>query len=374
MNISFLSCFSLCTVMTLCACQSRSNTKEKEMTDTLATVQQEIIDSEEEGMKYDHGDSLKNIDDLVEWVLKDTSSYTFTESKTPKGVTIATSADKCLRIYSWDTGEGGSMTAWGNIIQYRSGNEVKTVQVSLFGQLHPEEMLDEVDFGSRIDSIFTLPCADGSMLYVAKDHFSVSGNYSTTSLFGMRIKDGDLVSAPCFVRQEERKDMIRFEHTNINWYFSTMGEGWNWLLNYDWGTQDFYVATTVMDCLIDRYDIYHFNGTDLVYQKTDGPYWLYPQLRTYERLELFFKTADYMIRIDQLDEETMRYASWKREKQMSDKPDLVLTGKFIEKDRSFVFPDGSYRYIVTYNDEATLKVLHKGKIILEQVQEEAGQQ
>lgn len=47
---------------------------------------------------------------------------------------------------------------------------------------------------------------------------------------------------------------------------------------------------------------------------------------------------------------------------MSDKPDLVLTGKFIEKDGSFIFSEGSYRYLVvpdTY--KYMLKVQHNGK-------------
>lgn len=44
-----------------------------------------------------------------------------------------------------------------------------------------------------------------------------------------------------------------------------------------------------------------------------------------------------MIRIDNLDGETMRYASWKRSQQMSDTPELVLTGSFVEKDNTFFF-------------------------------------
>ena len=64
------------------------------------------------------------------------------------------------------------------------------------------------------------------------------------------------------------------------------------------------------------------------------------------------------------------YTSWKKGKQMSDKPDLVLTGKFIEKDGSFIFSEGSYRYLVvpdTY--KYMLKVQHNGKTILQQPQE-----
>ena len=187
----------------------------------------------------------------------------------------------------------------------------------------------------------------------------------------MQIEDGKLVAAPRFVRQGKRADNLRLEHTVGDWYFlSNLGEGWNWLFQYDEKTQNLYVATTdSINSLIDRYDIYHFNGTDFVYQKTGAPFWLHPQLHNYERLALFFRTKDYMIRIDNLGGETMRYASWKSTQQMSDTPELVLNGNYVEKDNTFLFSKGSYRYVVTMGDKATLKVQHNGKTILQQTQE-----
>lgn len=329
--------------------------------------------SEEEALEISFGPSHEG---LVNWVLSDTAtfSYPFTRSIEKEYVTIATSADKCLRIYSWNTGEGGTMICWGNLIQYRSGTEIKAVHQSLDMQLHPDGEHDEMDYGSyidTIDTIYTYPCTDGSKLYIADDYFRISGNYSTNSLVAMRIKDGNLVSAPCFVRHGKRTDTVGLEHTAADWYFlANLGEGWNWLFQFDPKAQNLYVATTdSMSSITDRYDIYHFNGTDFVYQKTGAPFWLHPQLHHYQRLELFFRTKDYIIRIDKLDEETMRYASWKSTQQMSDTPELVLTGSYVEKDNTFLFSKGSYRYVVTMGDKATLKVQHNGKTILQQTQE-----
>jgi hypothetical protein len=79
--------------------------------------------------------------------------------------------------------------------------------------------------------------------------------------------------------------------------------------------------------------------------------------------------ADHMIRIDNLDGETMRYASWKSTQQMSDTPELVLNGNYVEKDNTFLFSKGNYRYVVTMGDKAILKVQHNGKTILQQTQE-----
>ena len=54
---------------------------------------------------------------------------------------------------------------------------------------------------------------------------------------------------------------------------------------------------------------------------------------------------------------------------MSDTPELVLNGNYVEKDNTFLFSKGSYRYVVTMGDKATLKVQHNGKTILQQTQE-----
>lgn len=94
--------------------------------------------------------------------------------------------------------------------------------------LHPEGEHDEIDFGSYIDTIYTYPCADGSKLYIADDYFKISSNYSANSLVAMKIEDGKLVSAPCFVRHGKRTDTVGFEHSIADWYIlANMGEGWD---------------------------------------------------------------------------------------------------------------------------------------------------
>lgn len=375
-SLLYLSLFSFA-ALSACKPSAAAQAKkikemEKKELKMLKEAKPEISESEGDTIEDYYGTSREG---LINWVLTDTAtlSYPFTRSIEKNYVTIATSDDNLLRIYSWNTGLGGTMIRWDNLVQYKSGDEVKSAHHSLDMQLHPQDSTEsEIDYCSLIDTIYTRPCTDGSMLYIAYSYFRISGDYSLRSLVAMQIEDGKLVAAPRFVRQGKRTDNLRLEHTVGDWYFlSNLGEGWNWLFQYDEKTQNLYVATTdSINSLIDRYDIYHFNGTDFVYKKTDAPFWLHPQLHNYERLALFFRTKDYMIRIDNLGGETMRYAFWKKEKQMSDKPDLVLTGKFIEKDGSFIFSEGSYRYLVvpdTY--KYMLKVQHNGKTILQQPQE-----
>ena len=47
----------------------------------------------------------------------------------------------------------------------------------------------------------------------------------------------------------------------------------------------------------------------------------------------------------------------------------MLTGSYVEKDNTFLFSKGNYRYVVTMGDKAILKVQHNGKTILQQTQE-----
>lgn len=359
-------------VIGLAACKQISSTqmKEKEL-EMLRNAQPEVFEADGQMQESFYQTSRQP---LLDWVLSDTAtlSYPFTLSRQKGYVTVATSADNKLRIYSWDTAEGGTMILWGNIIQYKSGDSIKVLKESLDMHLHPDGIHDEIDFGSSIDSIHTFTRSDGSMLYLAEDYFRFSSNNSTSSLYAMEIKDGKLVPVPCFVRNGERKDVIGFEHTASHWYFiANMGKGWHWLYRYDIDEQNLYTATTdEMGCITDRYNIYHFDGQDFVYQKTDGPFWIYPDLRTFQRLELLFETEDYTIRIDNLGNDIMRYASWGNGKTMSDKPDLVLKGQFIEKDQTFRFTNGVFLYIIHTADNYILEVQQNGKTILKQEQKQ----
>ena len=181
-SLLYLSLFSFVTISACKPSRTAQTGKMKEMEKKeLKMLEDSQAKSEEEALEISFGPSHEG---LVNWVLSDTAtfSYPFTRSIEKEYVTIATSDDKCLRIYSWNTGEGGTMICWGNLIQYRSGTEIKAVHQSLDMQLHPDSEHDEMDYGSYIDTIYTYPCTDGSKLYIADDYFRISGNYSTNSL------------------------------------------------------------------------------------------------------------------------------------------------------------------------------------------------
>mgnify|MGYP000898848304 FL=1 len=111
---------SLCSLVTLYACQS-SHTTQMEKKE-LKMLEDSQPKSEEEAFENFYTPSHEG---LINWVLTDTAtfSYPFTQSIEKEYVTIATSADKCLRIYSWNTGEGGTMICWATSSSTEAGQK-----------------------------------------------------------------------------------------------------------------------------------------------------------------------------------------------------------------------------------------------------------
>lgn len=90
------------------------------------------------------------------------------------------------------------------------------------------------------------------------------------------------------------------------------------------------------------------------------------------------ETAKFMVRIDLLENQKYRYASWSKESDMSNKPDLVINNGELTPDGSggnhyFTFTNGVYRYKLYVNmmgaDETppfNLEVTQNDKVILYQ--------
>lgn len=103
---------------------------------------------------------------------------------------------------------------------------------------------------------------------------------------------------------------------------------------------------------------------------------LHPLIQKFEEPELLIKTKDYLIRIDQLNATTYRYASWQKTDDQSKQPDLVLNKGTLSiegtaRNQTFEFKNGAYMYTVYQNNigngnSATLIVSKGNKIILKQ--------
>lgn len=143
-----------------------------------------------------------------------------------------------------------------------------------------------------------------------------------------------------------------------DWYFTAGSIGYDWLFEYDSQKKNLYVPITDDITLVDRYRVWHFNGNcfeNLGQQAHKG---LHESLREYNRLIRYFTTKDYIVRVDSLDSNELRYASWKKPKSMEDVPDIVIYGgERVHYDVSpnelgrcddYRFTNDGYLYIVNY--------------------------
>jgi|TARA_Y100000746_G_scaffold179283_1_gene157081 hypothetical protein len=78
---------------------------------------------------------------------------------------------------------------------------------------------------------------------------------------------------------------------------------------------------------------------------------LHSSINTYQKPILDWKTANYRVRVDDLDEGNFRYASWDIDKSPSDKPDIVLINGEIKfsgsgGNHSYTFKNGRYSYVL----------------------------
>lgn len=78
---------------------------------------------------------------------------------------------------------------------------------------------------------------------------------------------------------------------------------------------------------------------------------LHSSLKSFKNPIYKFKTKHYLIRIDELENEKYRYASWKSNQNESAKPDIILTDGNLEfsgsgGNHTIIFKKGNFKYIV----------------------------
>jgi hypothetical protein len=103
---------------------------------------------------------------------------------------------------------------------------------------------------------------------------------------------------------------------------------------------------------------------------------LHTDLKDFKKPVHTLETATFIVRIDLLENEKYRYASWSKEAEISDQPNLVIRNGEWKPDGSggnhhFTFTNGVYAYVVNVNVLGSnetppfhLEVLKNGKVII----------
>ena len=291
-----------------------------------------------------------------------------------KEVKTTKSDDGRLTFYCWDTEEGGSMPMLGWACEY----------IGQSGKKHLVDMRqEEGDIGAWVHSIYTIQKNDKSTFYLVKCRQQLSGMDGFIWVNTYKI-EGDHLYKIALSDDMEGDSIFSVEYDMIDWYDAAGGFGQDWAFHYDEVKRDLYVPQTkeygFPPCITDRYRVYHFDGNQFVRQPNVRPHWGMPLIMDYERLVKYFPTKDYTVRVDQLVDGTLRYASWKSSNEMSSTPDIIILGgkeTTINYSKAYVFVNDGVEYTVGYNENVKaadgytyshqhLLVKKDGKVLLKQ--------
>lgn len=378
--------FIITILFSLSSCHPKVNTRQKAQdiltlyNNYLNGIYEDSIfpnkeqETDEDNEWYKRQRALDHIyEEITDWILTDTGtfSYDFCRFREESIMTAHTSPDGNLRIYTWDTGRGGTMICWDNIIQLRENGKIKAYHSSLYHHCFPDDpdYEPENDYASAVVGITQHTLGKGKTLYMVENNFREWSNMSYSSLEAYAIQNGRLAPQEVFHKDNETTYYIGMEHTNSDWYFNAnYGEGWDWLFRFNPADSCIYAMREEENRLLDRYDTYRLTNGQFIYQSEKGPFWLHPSVRHFRQLAVLFQVKGFRIRIDNIDNGTFRYTAWNSNQLMSDKPELVIQeGKM--KNDAFIFHNGAFTYKVSIREDEYRLIVYKGsKIVLDRTQ------
>ena len=304
------------------------------------------------------------------------------------------SDDGMMKFRSWNTGQGGTMPIYGVTCQYRtSDGTFKTIDlgkvdkaVAWVSRVHSIHKDDGTTYyilkrrhqtsskdgymwmnGFKIedDTVKYVNVIDGSDIVEEKDDndFSVNSEFTywddadEGEELDMLYEFDNIIDGSDIVEEKDDNDFsVNFEITH--WDDVTNGERWDSLFfEYDTETKDLYVPLTEpMDNspyhINDRYRVFHFNGKKFVDKGVTCNKGLNRSLADYVTLLSYFRTKNYIVRIDSLASGNYRYASWKATSTMKDRPEIVIVGnKHDQETDSYTFVNSGVEYIAGHKEK-----------------------
>ena len=115
----------------------------------------------------------------------------------------------------------------------------------------------------------------------------------------------------------------------------------------------------------DRYIVYKFDGQHFVRKGTDAGYWLHPSLHSFDYLYSIGRTKDHLVRIDRMEDGSLRYAAWSSKKTMKDKPSIILYNDDYYEAEGISFYNGDYKYVFDYENKE-LRVYEGDRLLKKQ--------
>ena len=271
-------------------------------------------------------------------------------------ITLQTSPDGKLKVYSWHDGDEGSAMSYHSIYQtYRNGR---------FRAVFMEDYYYEPRAVYQVESlegpVYLIQCfsrESGWSYAIGMDAFTIDDNgrlkpadiferipdlYENASGYAARLAVECSPVPPSLYLEGAWVDNLFFAITGMDVYMPHYSK--NKEPNEENVMTDFYYRF--------EWDGEKFRYKQLVFNPILAKY--LPEGRLKEEFEL----GDTIVRIDSVADNSYRYIVWNRDKMFSAAPDLVITqGVYDAEKQEYHFKDGDNEYV--YNTaHRHLKVLH----------------
>ena len=263
-------------------------------------------------------------------------------------VYICESEDGNMKFYSWDTGLGGTCPTYAVLCQYLT-REGKTTTVDM--------RVKEGD-PAWVSNVHSIKKDDGTTYYIITRSHLASSNDGYMWMDAFTIDHDTLKNVSVLDGGDDLDECgLEINYLISDWYYRTNGDGWDWLFEYDAESKNLYVPIVVLvdetiRVVSDRYRLYHFDGMEFVAKGEIPHKGIHASLKDYAWLAKYFRTLNYIVRVDKLENGAYRYASWKSPATMSEKPNLTVIGGTFDKEKDcYTFINDGVEYIVGYYED-----------------------
>lgn len=309
--------------------------------------------------------------------------YPFDRLQAQSPIRKAVSPDGKLCVFSWDSFEGGILNKWNNVIHYKDGDGVYTMQTNLWSLLAERggnsalALKDGDDLGCVTMDIRQTTDKDGRTIYLTVNHLFDS-YWSDTDVNVFTIADGKIVplTGMFVLKDGTTRDEVDFSYMVDFWTrrteeYLSMTPVFAFAENGD-------VLTPLPGDDVDvseRYERFAFNGEQFIQTDTVHNIHLHPSLRDFREIGSYHRIGEKFLHVDKMQDDRYRCAVWTvgnaapEEIDMTRMPDLVLTDGIVDDElRCYVFTmDGlEYRVKGDWLEPQTFEILRDGQTVFKQ--------
>lgn len=276
---------------------------------------------------------------------------TETDEAEEDAVTIVSSSDGQICLYSRNNHTRDASWGWSIIYDVKDGNKVYTY----------EGLPDWEGESASVNAIYCLPHPKRH-LYIFDAYTRISGAYGYQSFITYELKEHELKRVPVMVNgQGDTTSEIGFEYNFADYYFRfarTLGYDYQYKYDEETATLYYPILQAGSYYLNDRFLAYIWENGMLKPAKDTlcNPH-LYEPLQNYAACLQHTKAGSVQARVDSMPDGQLRYTAWLREENVVSEPSIILYGKRVGNEYHFRNPP-TYTYVVTIEDIPEIHLYH----------------